>query len=173
MATKRKLSESLEHYLEAIYHISQDKGAARAKHITEKLNVNSSSVTGALQTLSGLGLVNYAPYELITLTDTGREAALDLIGRHYGLFDFFVNVLGIDEEASHEAACRMEHSMPRLVLERLKLYIDYVNTCPQGASHWEEGRGYVCSQHVVQHEICNSCEHHATGEGACAHRPTE
>jgi len=162
------LSESLEHYLEAIYHISQEKGAARAKHITERLHVNSSSVTGALQTLSGLGLVNYAPYDLITLTDAGREAALDLIGRHFGLFDFFANVLGIQEEDAHDAAGKMEHSLPPFVLERLKLYIAYVNTCPQGASHWEEGRGYVCTRHdVSDQEICESCIHHSQSLDSC------
>ncbi len=63
---KQKLTASQEDYLEAIYTISQEKMAARAKDISTHLDVRASSVTGALRTLGGMGLINYAPYDLIT-----------------------------------------------------------------------------------------------------------
>ncbi len=42
------LSASQEDYLEAIFHISEEKMAARAKDIAKYLDVKASSVTGAL-----------------------------------------------------------------------------------------------------------------------------
>ncbi len=60
------LSASLEDYLEAIFHIEQEKHAARAKDITERLQVSGASVTAALRTLAEKKLINYAPYDLIT-----------------------------------------------------------------------------------------------------------
>lgn len=69
------LSESLEDYLEAIYHIVSQKQAARATDISKRLNVNPSSVTGALRSLADKGLVNYAPYDIVTLTAEGSVAA--------------------------------------------------------------------------------------------------
>ncbi len=62
------LSASLEDYLEAIFQIVAEKPAARVKDIAKKLNVAGPSVTGALQALTERKLINYAPYELITLT---------------------------------------------------------------------------------------------------------
>jgi DtxR family Mn-dependent transcriptional regulator len=61
MSPVDELSASMEDYLEAIYHIVTAKQAARAKDIAKRLDVNNSSVTGALRTLSEKGYINYAP----------------------------------------------------------------------------------------------------------------
>ena len=49
MACDKRLSDSLEDYLDAIWHIEADKQAARATDISRRLGVKNSSVTGALQ----------------------------------------------------------------------------------------------------------------------------
>lgn len=115
----RALSESLEDYLEAIFHIVAAKGAARAKDISDRMAVNQSSVTGALRALAERGLVNYAPYDIITLTPKGDAAAEDIVGRHQVLRDFLVGVLAVDEDIADEAACGMEHHVGKVVLRRL------------------------------------------------------
>ena len=68
---EERLSASLEDYLEAIFHVVEAKQASRAKDIADRLNVNSSSVTSALHALKERGLVNYEPYDLVTLTPEG------------------------------------------------------------------------------------------------------
>lgn len=146
MAKSRELSASLEDYLEAIFHITADKGAARAKDISRRLKVNSSSVTGALRVLAERALINYAPYDLITLTPEGRKAAEDVIRRHEVLRDFFVKVLAIDEQEAEEGACRMEHAVPGLILERLIQYIDFLETCPRCGTELIKGFGHFCVQ---------------------------
>ncbi|MCK4511033.1 MarR family transcriptional regulator, partial [bacterium] len=60
------LTESQEDYLEAILAILEDKQAVRAKDIAKRLGVTGPSVTGALHVLSAKGVVNYAPYDVIT-----------------------------------------------------------------------------------------------------------
>ena len=85
------LSSNMEDYLEAIFHISQKKQAARAKDIADRLKVNKSSVTGALRSLSEKGLVNYAPYDIITLTTKGKRLAIEIVRRHDALKEFFIN----------------------------------------------------------------------------------
>ena len=81
MVPKTSLSASLEDYLEAIYHIVAEKQAARTKDISQRLKVNNSSVTGALRALAERQLVNYAPYEVITLTASGKKIARDIVRR--------------------------------------------------------------------------------------------
>ena len=95
-------------YLEAIYHISSEKQAARAKDISDRLEVNKSSVTGALRALSEKGLVNYAPYDLITLTYEGEQVAKEVVRRHETLKDFFIKILLLEEDEAEEAACKIE-----------------------------------------------------------------
>ena len=68
MPDTQKLSPSLEDYLEAIYSILQKENQAKASVIGAIIGVNRPSVTGALKVLGERGLINYAPYEKITLT---------------------------------------------------------------------------------------------------------
>ncbi len=113
------LSESLEDYLEAIYHIVSAKQAARVTDISKRMKVNPSSVTGALRSLAEKGMVNYAPYDLITLTPEGAVVAKRVAHRHEVLRDFLTKVLAVDDELANKAACGMEHHIGREVLERL------------------------------------------------------
>ncbi|WP_446010356.1 metal-dependent transcriptional regulator [Candidatus Electrothrix sp.] len=157
MPSENKLTASQEDYLEAIYHIVSEKMAARAKDIAEYLAVRASSVTGALRILRSMGLVNYAPYDLITLTEEGYTAAEEVVRRHSALQDFLVNVLGVDEREADEAACKMEHSVPKTIVERLVKYAEYVEKCPKGGISWESGFGYYC-KHGCTEESCQNCD---------------
>jgi len=123
---KVKLSASLEDYLEAIYLICKDDGEARSKKIKEHLQVSGPSVTEALQLLAEKGLVNYAPYESITLTPAGEELARDVLHRHETLRDFFIDVLGIDAKLADEGACKMEHAASANIIDRMVKYTKYL-----------------------------------------------
>jgi len=146
----------LEDYLEAIFHVAADKGAARAKDISKRMKINSSSVTGALRALAERGLVNYAPYDIVTLTPKGVRLAKDVIRRHEVLRDFFVKVLAVEESEGEEGACKMEHAVPRNILERLVQYIDFLESCPRAGSKWIRGFGHYC-HHGENLEDCEQC----------------
>ena len=156
MAGTKSLTASLEDYLEAIFHVAAEKGAARAKDISKRMKVNSSSVTGALRALADRGLVNYAPYDIVTLTPKGNRAAKDVIRRHEVLRDFFVKVLAVDEAEGEKGACKMEHAVPRNILERLVQYIDFLDACPRAGSKWVTGFGHYC-HHGENEEDCEQC----------------
>ncbi len=156
MVINEALSASLEDYLEAIFHIIAEKQAARAKDISKRLKVGGSSVTGALRSLAEKGLINYAPYDLITLTPKGRAVAEDVVRRHEALRDFFVNVLTIEEKEADEAACRMEHAIPKTILERLIQFAEFVEVCPRGGSKWIAGFQYHCDHGSTQ-QTCERC----------------
>jgi len=156
MVTQKKLTASQEDYLEAIYHISAKKMAARAKDISQYLSVRASSVTGALRTLGKLGLINYAPYDIITLTAEGHTVAEEIVQRHEALERFLVNVLGVDAKEADEAACKMEHAVPKAIIDRLVKYSEYVEKCPKGGITWSSGFGYYC-KHGCTEEDCDRC----------------
>lgn len=118
------LSESLGDYLEVIYHIVQQQGVARVKQIAERMEVQMPSVNGALKALAERGLVNHDPYSLITLTASGKAAAMDLVRRHEKLTEFFVRVLGLDEATAERNACHVEHAIEPKVLDRLVAFLE-------------------------------------------------
>ncbi len=150
------LSASLEDYLEAIFHIEVQKHAARAKDIAERLQVSRASVTGALRNLSQKKLVNYAPYDIITLTTKGKAIAEDIVHRHTILRDFLIKVLGIEEADAEETACKMEHSMSEIVAERLTQFIKFLDSCPRGGHDWMKGFTENC-EFGKNHEQCETC----------------
>ena len=145
------LSESLEDYLEAIYHIVSQKQAARATDISRRMKVNRSSVTGALRSLSDKGLINYAPYDIVTLTPEGSAAARRVAHGHEVLRDFFTLVLAVDDGLADSAACGMEHHVGRDVLRRLGYLARFIadGTADDGGQWLDRFRAY-CRQHEGQ-----------------------
>ena len=146
MSPVDELSASMEDYLEAIYHIVIAKQAARAKDIAKRLRVNNSSVTGALRILSEKGYINYAPYDVITLTPKGHKHAEDVVRRHEALMDFFTKVLCIDKAEASEAACKMEHAVSRTILDRLIRFVEFIEICPRGGESLIQGFNNHCRQ---------------------------
>ena len=133
------LSASLEDYIDAIYHIIVKEQVARSKDIATRLDVSRASVTEALRTLSKKGLINYAPYEPITLTTIGKATAEDVIFRHNALKRFFIEVLAIDGNTAEEGACKIEHAAPPEVISRMISFIDFLQVCPRGGNELLQG----------------------------------
>ena len=161
--TTEQLSSSQEDYLEAIFQISREKQAARAKDISQRLNVRASSVTSALRSLASLSLVNYAPYDLITLTESGLAVAQEIVRRHEALSDFLVSVLGVDPTEADQAACKMEHSVTKSIVDRLVKYADYIKHCPRGGITWDSGFGYYCKTGCVA-QPCERLQPNRSGD---------
>ncbi len=149
------LSSSLEDYLEAIFRLVSEKGAAKARDISRRLRVKAGSVTGALQALSKKDYINYSPYEVITLTSKGLEEARKIIRKHEILKDFFVNILGIDEKTADKGACSLEHDIPKPIVDRLAKFTEFVETCPRAGENWTEYFAKQCSGE--QKRKCISC----------------
>lgn len=150
------LTASLEDYLEAIFHIVSEKSAVKPRDIAKRLKVSRASVTGALRALAERKLINYVPYDLITLTPTGEVAAKDVVRRHEVLHDFFVNVLAVNDAEAGPAACNMEHSIPKSIVDRFIDFVDFVQTCPRGGDKWIKGFRYHCDHDGAQ-ENCETC----------------
>jgi DtxR family Mn-dependent transcriptional regulator len=160
------LSSSLEDYLEMIYVLTLESGAARAKDIAERLGVRRSSVTGALRMLSEKALVHYTPYGLVTLTAAGRERAGEVRLRHEILREFFVGVLQVDAALAEEAACQMEHGVPRPLLDRLIAYLTVVESCPNARMAWDARLGFLCRRECAGEEGAR-CPQHDLQCGTC------
>jgi len=157
MVEIHELSESTQSYLEVILDLETTQKVARAKDIADSLGVQRGSVTGALKSLEGQGLIHYQPYSFITLTDTGKKIAEEIAHRHAVLKDFLLNVLQIDETTAEKTACRMEHVIDRKTVERLVCFIEYINTCPRAGKEWLESFVNFCRSDNQDGQKCKHC----------------
>ncbi|MDH3349689.1 MAG: metal-dependent transcriptional regulator [Desulfobulbaceae bacterium] len=156
MKNIKKLSASLEDYLEAIYHIIEEKDAARGKDIAARLKVSRGSVTEALRLLSKKGLINYAPYEVITMTENGSNIARDVIKRHTALKRFFVEVLAIENEVAERGACEVEHIASPQIISRMVKFMDFLENCPRGGTELLSGFANYCTKKQTKVD-CDHC----------------
>ena len=156
MSSSKRLSASLEDYIEAIYHIIVEKQVARGKDISARLDVSGPSVTEALRALSKKGLINYVPYEVITMTDKGREVAEDVIERHNALKHFFTNVLALDDATAEEGACKIEHTAPREIINRMVQFTRFMDICPRAGKEMTTGFADFCKK-GERKDSCDEC----------------
>lgn len=122
---KKKISASLEDYLEAIYKIIEEKQGVKAIEISRRLGVGRSSVTEALKILAEKKLVNYGRYDVISLTTAGEKVAEKVILKHKVLYEFFTEILGVDNKQAQENACVIEHVITEDILKRLISFIEF------------------------------------------------
>ncbi|NLW50593.1 MAG: metal-dependent transcriptional regulator [Candidatus Brocadiaceae bacterium] len=156
MALTGQLSAALEDYLEAIYRLEREKRFARVRDISAMVNVAKSAVTTALQSLSDKGLVNYEPYEPVTLSPEGRERAGRILLRHRVIRDFLEGVLGLEAERSDSMACRMEHAIDRETLDRLVCFLAFVGRRRDEGDSWlEEFRRFA--RGGSERQACELC----------------
>lgn len=151
------LSESLEDYLEAILELQREHNVARVKDIAGKLGVISGTVTTALRSLADRGLVNYKPYSFITLTPKGEKIAKEVLRRHTVIKDFLQSVLLLEERKAEENACRMEHAMDKIAINRLVQFIGYVYNCPRTGEDWISNFNRYFTQNKIAEARCPEC----------------
>jgi DtxR family Mn-dependent transcriptional regulator len=142
------LTSAMEDYLEAIYHLEQERRIARVRDIANRIGVKMSSVSSALKILGSRGLIKYDPHQYITLTDRGLIKAKEIVRKHEVLKRFLFRILQVDESVAEDNACRIEHHLDPEVIEKLIRYVEFTEMCPVDKTRWVEGGS----------EVADSCE---------------
>jgi DtxR family Mn-dependent transcriptional regulator len=140
MATEQ--TASMEDYLEAIAVLSRERSVVRVSEISKVLGVKKPSVTSALKKLSREGLVEHERYGYVKLTPEGQRIAEDVFRRHETLRHFLAEILNVDPQIAAEDACKMEHSLSPISLERLAKFVEFILQCPRGEPEWLKGFEY-------------------------------
>ncbi len=119
-----KPSQSTEDYLERIQELISRKGYARVSDIAAELNLTRPSVTNMVQRLSHQGFVSYEKYRGITLTEKGKEVALQIQIRHVIITEF-LTMLGLDRRTIARDVEGLEHHISPETLKKLEQLVDY------------------------------------------------
>ncbi len=133
--------EFVEEYLEALHRLDDGQDYVRNNQLARLLDISPASVTEMIQRLAERGLVEYKRYYGARLTEAGRERAARVHARHRMLELFLSQVMGLEEQALHEAACRMEHALTPELEARIVELVRNIDAgdvelpaCPEGPS---------------------------------------
>ncbi|MPW26487.1 helix-turn-helix domain-containing protein [Alkalibaculum sp. M08DMB] len=105
----KKLSYTMENYLEAIYELASPGTGARVSDIAHRLGVTKASTNNAMSTLAEKGLITNEKYKEIFLTPEGLRLAEMTSKKHQVIHDFFTKILKIDSIIADADACAIEH----------------------------------------------------------------
>jgi len=151
-----KLTSTLQDYLEAIFHIEVEKRVARVRDISSALSVSNSTVTAALRSLAAKSLVNYEPYQAVTLTAQGHQRAKRVVERHRIIGHFLRTALDVEPGLADTNACRMEHAVDDEVLERFLCFLAFVSRQQGREIGWIEEFRRFCSE-GSDGQTCKEC----------------
>src|SRR5262245_25303621 len=130
---KPTVTRAAEDYLKAILQLeSAGEGAASTSAIAKRLEISQPSVTRMTQKLATDGLVERVPYRGVTLTDTGRRVALEVL-RHHRLLELYLSdALGLPLDEVHAEADRLEHVLSDALEARIDAALGYPTHDPHG-----------------------------------------
>ena len=83
MEMEKKLTESIEDYIETIYlDFSQDNRGVRITDLAQAMGVSKASANDAVKKLKSLGYVEHERYGQIYLTDSGEAMGIKIYEKH-------------------------------------------------------------------------------------------
>lgn len=130
---ERNLGKATGDVLKAIHALETSEAAALPSEIAARTGTSRAFVTKMLKAMTDQGLVHYAAYQGVRLTETGRQNAVELARHHRLLERFLTDSLGFSPKGAHEEAERLEHVISEEFEQRLAEFLHHPTTCPHGA----------------------------------------
>lgn len=127
------ISLSEENYLKAVYHLQQHStDGVSTNAMAEQLETKASSVTDMLKKLAEKELVIYRKYKGVTLTESGRKSALEIVRKHRLWEVFLVDKLNFSWDEVHDVAEQLEHIKSKKLTRELDQFLEYPKRDPHG-----------------------------------------
>jgi DtxR family Mn-dependent transcriptional regulator len=127
------LTPATEDYLKTVYKLEDANEVVATNAIAERMDVSAASVTNMMKKLSEMGLVEYARYQGITLTDAGRKIALEIVRHHRLLEVYLAEAMGFGWDQVDAEAERLEHVISEEFEDKMDEMLGYPTTDPHGS----------------------------------------
>jgi DtxR family Mn-dependent transcriptional regulator len=125
-------TQSKEDYIKSIFILQKQNESVATSALAKHLGIGDGSVTDMVKKLSGKHLINYEPYQGVTLTPSGRRLALKMVRRHRLWEMFLVKFLGYTWDEIHNEAELLEHVTSDDLEERIDKALGYPRVDPHG-----------------------------------------
>jgi len=122
----------VEEYLETVYRLEEKRGVARTSELVNMLGVVPGTVTNTVERLEKEGYIIHEPYKGVKLTEKGHKMALQVVRRHRLSERLLTDLLHVDWDRAHDAACKLEHALTDEIIKPLEKALKHPKTCPHG-----------------------------------------
>jgi DtxR family transcriptional regulator, Mn-dependent transcriptional regulator len=126
------LTASQEDYLKQIFLLGERGASVGTQSLALRLGIRPASVTGMVHRLAEIGLVDHRRYHGVTLTESGRQVALEMLRRHRLLETYLSETLGYGWAEIHDEAERLEHVISERFEERIAEALGHPTRDPHG-----------------------------------------
>jgi DtxR family transcriptional regulator, Mn-dependent transcriptional regulator len=126
------VSSAIEDYAKSIYALELRGGSVSTTALAERLGVTAASASGMVKRLCEMGLVEHEPYHGVSLTESGRRVALEVIRHHRLLELYLVESLGVPWDRVHDEAEVLEHVLSEQLEELIAAKLGNPTHDPHG-----------------------------------------
>lgn len=121
-----------EDYLKAIYLLNAQGQRVNNSALAGYLSVSPASATNMVKKLGELNLVEYTPYQSISLTPKGERVALEVL-RHHRLLELYLHdKLNLTWDQVHAEAERLEHVLSDVLEDAISRALGNPTIDPHG-----------------------------------------
>jgi len=129
---EKTLTPAHEDYLKAIYLLRAKGVEVNNSALAQQLEVSPASATNMVKKLADLDLVEYEPYQSVTLTETGERVALEVL-RHHRLLELYLHQkLNLPWDKVHAEAEKLEHVLSETLEDAIANALDNPTVDPHG-----------------------------------------
>jgi len=127
-----ELTSQTEEFLETIYRLQERNGVARTSELVKMLRIVPGTVTNTVERLEKRGLIKHEVYKGVKLTKEGEIIALRILRKHRLSERLLSDVLKMEWNQIHGAACQLEHGITEDVAKSIEKRLNQPMTCPHG-----------------------------------------
>ena len=127
------VSQTVEIYLKALYHLSSESSEVSVSELSTLLGVSKPSANSMMKNLKDRGLVHYEKYRPLVLTEKGQKEAALIVRKHRLTEMYLAEKMGFGWEEVHEIAEQVEHVSSTKFFERMDEILEHPTEDPHGS----------------------------------------
>jgi DtxR family Mn-dependent transcriptional regulator len=125
-------TEAEEEYLQIIYWLMEAELPITGANIARAMQLSPPTVHEMVGRLEHDGYITRLEDKSLSFTESGREHAEAIVGRHRLIERFLTDVVGVAWDDVHEEAERLEHAMSPSFERWMIAAVGDAETCPHG-----------------------------------------
>jgi DtxR family Mn-dependent transcriptional regulator len=132
MAEDRTTTPAEQEYLESLFWLYEAELPMTGANLARAMQLSAPTVHEMLGRLERHGYIERTNERRIAFTETGREHAERIVGRHRMIERFLTDVVGVPWDDVHEEAEKLEYAMTPRFEAYVRASVGDAKTCPHG-----------------------------------------
>ena len=121
-----------QEYLESLFWLYEAGLPMSGANLARAMRLSAPTVHEMLGRLERDGYIERTDGRKIEFTESGREQAQDIVGRHRMIERFLTDVVGVPWDDVHEEAEKLEYAMTPRFEAYIRSAVGDASTCPHG-----------------------------------------